>query len=66
MACLLPVELVIASEEDHDYAMDLLAGFAAQLDDKIWRLSMEMANIEFHSSADLDFLLFQTVHLSYL
>jgi len=42
------VKLVIACEEDH-YAvdlLDLLAGFAAQLDDKMWRFSMKLANIE--------------------
>ena len=62
------VELLIACEEDH-YAVDLLdlqSGFAAQLDDKMSRLSMETANIECHSLVALDFLLFQTVDLSYL
>ena len=37
--------------------LDLLAGFAAQLDGKVWRLSMEMANTECHSLAALDYLL---------
>ena len=45
--------------------VDLLAGFAAQLDDKMWRLSMEMANIDHHSLPVLDLLLLQTVDLSY-
>ena len=40
--------------------------FAAQLDDKMWRLWMERANIECHSLAAPDFLLFQTLDLSYL
>ena len=44
---------------------DLLAGFAAQLDDKMWRLSMEMTDIDRHSLVDLDLLLLQTVDLSY-
>ena len=43
----------------------LLAGFAAHFDDKMWRLSMEMANIERHSLAALDLVLLQTVRLSY-
>ena len=64
MACFLPVELVIACEEGH-YVVDLLAGFAAQLDDKMWCLWMEGANIECHSLAAPDFLLFQNVDLSY-
>ena len=44
--------------------MDLLAGFAAQLDDKMRCLWMERANIECHSLAAPDFLLFQTVDSS--
>ena len=55
---------MIARKEEHDYTVDLLAGFAAQLDDKIWHLLMEMANIECHSLAALGFLLFQAVGLS--
>ena len=58
----------IACEVNHVWAvelLDLLEGFAAQLDNKMWRLSMEMANIECHSLATLDLLLLQTVDLSY-
>jgi len=65
MACFLPVELVIACEFYYVQALDLLAGFALQLDDKVWRLSMEMANVDRGSLADLDLLLLQTVDLSY-
>ena len=42
-------------QEDH-YAVDLLAGFAGQLDDKMRCLWMERANIECHSLAALDFI----------
>jgi len=45
--------------------LDLLAGFAAQLDNKMLHLLMEIVNIECHSLAALDLLLFQTVDLSY-
>ena len=65
MAWFLPVELVIACEVDHLEALDLLEGLAAQLDIKMWHLSMEMANIECHSLAALDLLLFQTVDLTH-